>query len=158
MSEKLLSELLRRGGILRGIEGGAPKEVITNIVRSLTLPETLPAPVLLEAILERENLMPTSIGYGIALPHPRNPMIADSNQFMTLAFLCDLIDWQALDGVPVQTVLLLVSSSAREHLHALSRIHFLCREKTFCARLAETSSDEDIFSAIAAIEKEWGRG
>jgi PTS system nitrogen regulatory IIA component len=158
MNEISLVELIERGGILQDVPGNTPKEVITNIIRNITLPSSLKADVLLEAVLERENLMPTSIGGGIAVPHPRNPLLTEEGkdeQFITIGYLKEPVEWQALDSIPAQSVILLVSSSARAHLHSLSRVHFICRQDSFCRLLTERASKEELVKVVAAIEKIW---
>jgi PTS system nitrogen regulatory IIA component len=157
MNDISLVDLIQRGGVLRDIAGNTPKDVLACIIHHIHLPSSLTTDVLLQAILERENLMATSIGGGIAIPHPRNPLLSEENeQFTAIAFLKQPVEWQALDGVPVQHVILLVSSSARAHLHSLSRVHFLCQEETFRLLLAEQASKEEIIRAVDIIEKEWG--
>jgi PTS system nitrogen regulatory IIA component len=155
-NEVALSELIRRGEVLRGIPGATPKEALTSLIHALRLPESLDRNALLQTVLERESLMPTSIGNGIALPHPRNPLISDqSEQFATLAFLEQPVDWQALDNVAVQTLLLIVTASPKMHLHILSRVHFLCRQDTFCDLLSGRASTPEIIEAVSAIERVW---
>ncbi|MDR1218475.1 MAG: PTS sugar transporter subunit IIA [Treponema sp.] len=156
MNDMPLVDLIQRGGALRDIAGNTPKEVLDCFIQNIHLPASLTADVLLEAVLERESLMATSIGGGIAIPHPRNPLLLEENeQFIAIAFLKRTVEWQALDGVPVQNVILLVSSSARAHLHSLSRVHFLCQEEAFRSLLAEKASKEEIIKAVGVIEKEW---
>ncbi|MDR1074479.1 MAG: PTS sugar transporter subunit IIA [Treponema sp.] len=156
MNDMPLVDLIQRGGALRDIAGNTPKEVLDCFIQNIHLPASLTADVLLEAVLERESLMATSIGGGIAIPHPRNPLLLEENeQFIAIAFLKRTVEWQALDGVPVQNVILLASSSARAHLHSLSRVHFLCQEEAFRSLLAEKASKEEIIKAVRVIEKEW---
>ncbi|MDR0556716.1 MAG: PTS sugar transporter subunit IIA [Treponema sp.] len=156
MNDISLVDLIKKGGALLEITGSTPKEALDCFIQNIRLPADLPADVLLQAVLERESLMATSIGGGIAVPHPRNPLLSnESEQFIAIAFLKRPVEWQALDGVPVQNLILLVSSSARAHLHSLSRVHFLCQEEAFCSLLAKKASKEEIIKTVGAIEKEW---
>jgi PTS system nitrogen regulatory IIA component len=151
-----LGQLIRRGGVWYHIPGTTPAECLTHIIEALTLPAALSRSLLLEAVLEREALMPTAVGHGIALPHPRNPLIADeAGQFIAAAFPEQPLDWQALDGEPVHTVLLIVSASARFHLHTLSRINFLCQQESFRGLLKNRESPEAIAGALAEAEGTW---
>ncbi|MDR2445928.1 MAG: PTS sugar transporter subunit IIA [Treponema sp.] len=157
MNDIALVDLIQKGGVLRDIPGSAPKEVLDCMIHHIHLPRYLTTDALLQAVLERENLMATSIGGGIAIPHPRNPLLSEENeQFIAIAFLKQPVEWQALDGLPVQNVILLVSSSARAHLHSLSRVHFLCQEEAFRSLLAKKASKEEIIKVAGFIEKEWG--
>jgi PTS system nitrogen regulatory IIA component len=151
-----LSQLIQRGGVLYHLEGTTPAECLTGMIQALKAPASIDRDLLLKAVLEREALMPTAVGYGIALPHPRNPLIDDpAAQFVTTAFLERPVDWQALDGEPVHTALLIVSASAPLHLFTLSRINFLCRQESFRRLLKNREAPETIAAAIAEAERTW---
>jgi PTS system nitrogen regulatory IIA component len=151
------SELIKRGGVFRGIKGAAPQEILTNFFDKLSVPPSLNKKQLLDAVLEREALMPTAIGKGIALPHPRRPPVSEAaDQFAAIAFLEQEVNWKALDSNPVHTVILIVSASAKLHLQTLSQINFLCQQESFRELLKKRSSLEEIREAIEEAEKTWG--
>ena len=100
--------------------------------------------------------MPTGIGDGVAVPHPRNLIVSEDNeQFAVLAFLENSVDWNSLDGKRVDTLLLIVSASARQHLQMLAEITFLCRQEDFLRLLKERASREDLLNFIREAEKNW---
>lgn len=156
-AEDGLTGLLKRGGVYYGIPGSVPRDAITALIRAVKLPADIEQRRLLEAVLEREALMPTALGRGIALPHPRNPLITGiSEQFVALGFFKQPVDWQALDGEPVHTALLIVSASAKLHLHTLSRVNFFCQQPEFRAMLASRAPEGEIIRFIAEAEAAWG--
>lgn len=145
-----------KGGVYYNVAGARPEEVLEDAVRTLPVPEDPGRQAFLRAILEREELMPTAVGNGIALPHPRNPLIRkNEDQFIAVCFLDRPVDWQALDGKPVSTLVFIVSASPKIHLSILSRVSFLCQEPDFRALLAERASTEELAAAVAAIEARW---
>ncbi len=151
-----LGRLMTRGGVYYNISGATPSSVLADLAGLVALPEYMDANHLLNAVLEREALMSTAIGDGIALPHPRNPLIDKAeDQFIAIAFLREPIDWRALDGKPVSSLILIISASPKRHLHTLSRVSFLCRDKNFQALLAERASREELIAAVAAVEQAW---
>jgi len=158
-----LADIIEKGGVYSNIGGSSPQAVLTALVSALPLPLTarrLKVPeagsALLEAVLEREALMPTGIGNGIALPHPRNPVITEeSHQFAALAFLDKKVDWHSLDGKPVDTVLLLVSASPKQHLRMLSEITFFCRQDDFFDLLRKRAPLEELLLYLRNAEKNW---
>jgi PTS system nitrogen regulatory IIA component len=100
--------------------------------------------------------MSTSIGGGIALPHPRNPVITEpGGRFTALAFLDRPVEWKALDGKPVDTLFLVVSFSARQHLETLSKISFFCQKDGFLELLKKRAPCGEITAYIKNTEKEW---
>ena len=151
-----LAELIKRGGIYRNIQGTSPKEVLSALVTLVPSIPAVPADRLLNAFMEREALMSTSIGKGIALPHPRNPLAMEKDrEFTALAFLKNPINWNSLDGGRVDTLLLIVSASAKQHLHSLSEINYFCRDEIFFKMLKEHTRPEDILDYITEAEKNW---
>jgi len=153
-----LGELIERGGIFYAFPGNSVRGILEALVSLVPVPPAIPAQDLLQAILEREALMSTSIGHGIAIPHPRTPLAnKPGEQFATLVFLEHSVDWNALDGKAVDTLLLIVSSSAKSHLHTLSSITFFCREEVFLKLLKERASKETIINFIKDTEREWER-
>jgi PTS system nitrogen regulatory IIA component len=154
--EPSLIELIRRGGSFRIIPGASPRELLANLIGAIDLPPALDRAALLNAVLEREALMPTAVGNGIALPHPRNPMIAESaGQFVSVVFAESGLNWGALDGKPVRTVMLILSASPRMHLHTLSRINYFCRQPSFVELLERRASPGEILHIIEETEKTW---
>jgi PTS system nitrogen regulatory IIA component len=151
-----LAELIKRGGGFRLVPGADPQELLTNLIEGLQLPPSVDKKVLLNAVLEREALMSTAIGSGIALPHPRNPLVTNpEEQFVTITFAEQEQDWKALDGKPVHTVILIVSASAKYHLHTLSRINFFCRQEFFRDLLRNRASSGEILKTVEDTEKTW---
>jgi PTS system nitrogen regulatory IIA component len=156
-NEPSLIELIRRGGDFRIIPGAVPRDLLANLIGTMGLPLSVDRTALLDAVLEREALMPTAVGNGIALPHPRSPLIAKSaEQFVSIAFAESSLNWEALDGKPVHTVMLILSASPRMHLHTLSRINYFCQQRSFVALLERRASPAEILQIIAETEKTWG--
>jgi PTS system nitrogen regulatory IIA component len=125
-------------------------------VGTIPVPDGVAKDDLLRAVLEREALMPTGIGDGIAVPHPRSPMVADpAKRLVSVCFLQEPIDWKALDGKPVGTLFILISSTPKDHLKTLSSVNYLCRLPAFRKLLQARASREELAAAIAAVEKTW---
>ncbi|HLP46522.1 MAG TPA: PTS sugar transporter subunit IIA, partial [Candidatus Kapabacteria bacterium] len=97
-----LSQLIARGGIHFNIAGKTPIEVIKNAVHVMSIPPEVDEETVAYSLIEREEMMPTAIGKGIAIPHPRNPIIADiDHENITLCLLEEAINYNALDNEPV---------------------------------------------------------
>jgi PTS system nitrogen regulatory IIA component len=99
------------------------------------------------------------VGRGIAIPHPRNPVVSaegeELRQFTAIAFPASPVDWASLDGKPVHTVFLTVSASPKQHLSTLSKINFLCQQEAFYGLLQNQAPAEEIISAIREAESSW---
>jgi PTS system nitrogen regulatory IIA component len=151
-----LAELIMRGGLYYDVEGDDPKKVIHHIIERVALPAGLDRKTLEDAVQEREDINPTALGFGIALPHPRQP-VADSPdaEFVTLAGLKQPVNWRALDAEPVFGVCLIVSSSARNHLKTLSRVLYFRSDLEFRKLLRENADKDAILNFINEVEKGW---
>ncbi|MDR0601893.1 MAG: PTS sugar transporter subunit IIA [Treponema sp.] len=150
-----LAGLVERGGVLYDVKGTTPRDVLAAIIGALPPRICTDRDGLLRAVLEREELMSTGICGGIALPHPRTPMAKEREQFVTIAFPSSPVDWKALDGGEVRSVLLIVSSSAKLHLHTLSMITFLCRQEKFTSLLDSRAPEREIIDSIRKAERNW---
>ena len=155
-NETRLVDLIDRGGIYRDIRGSTPREVLAALAAALPPNLSVQGQKLLEAVMEREALMSTGIGKGIALPHPRNPMAGEeSGQFAAIAFLEKPVDWNSLDDEPVHTLILIVSASAKLHLQILSQINYFCGQDDFRLLLGKRAGKEELLGFIGETEKNW---
>jgi PTS system nitrogen regulatory IIA component len=153
---KSLLPLLERGGIVHDVEGTTPAEAIRDLIGKIALPDHLDRAVLLNAVLEREDLQPTSAGHGIALPHPRTPLLTDEDeQFIAIGLTKNPLNWHALDGKAVRAVILIVSSSARCHLYTLSKLNFFCTQPDFLDLLFNRTLKEAVNRYVADAERAW---
>ena len=148
-----LGEALENGGVFYRIEGKNRDEVLEDVVTHLRLSDEVDRDYLRKVLIAREELGSTAIGQGIALPHPRNPVLVHvSRPTVTLCFLEKPVDFHALDGAPVQILLTLLSPSVRFHLHLLSRLSFVLKDPGFRRALNEQASREQIFQALHRAE------
>ncbi len=150
-----LSESLAFGGIYYRVEGKNKESVIKNIVDLMKLPPEVDRNFLSQIILAREALASTAIGDGIAIPHVRNPIVLHITEpVVSLCFLENPIDFNSLDGKPVNCLFTLVSPTVKMHLYLLSRIAYMLRDDDFRNVIKQQSAREKIFSEIIRIESE----
>jgi nitrogen PTS system EIIA component len=152
-----LSDLVERGGVYHDVPGASPKDVITGVIGMMPAIKSVVPEELLRQIMEREAIVSTGVGHGIALPHPRNPALADSNEepLVAIAFPVTPVDWATHDGSKVHTVFLIISSSAKQHLNTLSKINFLCQKEKFRSLIEARVSKKEIIAAIKEAENSW---
>jgi PTS system nitrogen regulatory IIA component len=124
----------------------------------LRLPEDVDRSHLLRVLVARERLASTGVGDGIAIPHPRNPLLLSIHRpTVALCFLEHPVDWAALDGRPVKILFPVVTPTLRTHLRLLSTLGFVLRDRTFRALLAEEGSRESLLRAVRQVESELGK-
>lgn len=148
-----LHEALKAGGIAYRVGGRDQPSVLRAVVDTLKLPEEVDREFLYQVLLARETLGSTGIGDGIAIPHVRNPVVLHvSKPTVTLCFLENPIDFQALDNKPVNILFTLISPSVRAHLHLLSRLGFVLRNEDFKAALRNQASRDEIMDILFRAE------
>src|SRR5918996_931780 len=103
-----------------------------------------------EILLQREKLGSTGVGNGIAIPHGKLPKLG--KLFGLFARLDRPIDFEALDGQPVDLIFLLLApeGAGADHLKALARIARLLRDPEVARKLRD-SRDVDALYAVLAM-------
>ena len=148
-----LTDALAEGGIFHGVGGTNNESVLHAVVDAMQLPAHVNRDLLLKVLLAREALGSTGLGDGIAIPHPRNPIVLHVDKpEVCLCFLANPIDFAAIDGKPVHTLFTLISPTVRDHLHLLSRLAFSLRDPRFKAAVARRASKDEILREVRRVE------
>jgi PTS system nitrogen regulatory IIA component len=149
-----VSEALQRGKIFYDLPGDTPEAALREVVTRLALPPGLDPEFLLQTLLAREALGSTAIGNGIAIPHVRNPIVGPTGESaISLCFLKNPIDFDAVDGQPVSTLFTLVSPDVKAHLHLLAKLAFLLHDQSFQELLHRSGGETEIMTAIRTLEE-----
>jgi PTS system nitrogen regulatory IIA component len=149
-----LDDALKAGGIYYRVCGADKKTVMKNVVELIRLPEEMDRKAFWEALLLREELASTGIGDGIAIPHVRGPIILQvSKPTIALCFLEKPVDFNALDGKPINILFVLVSPTVRSHLQLLSRLSFALQDREFREAIKQQRSREKILDAAYFVEE-----
>jgi len=151
-----LEQLLEKGGVVTQVSGENVREVLQSAVQRITTPQNISKEEILSALLSREELMPTAVGKGIAIPHPRNPIITDlKSASVSICRLERPVDFGSLDNQPVHTLFILLTASPKMHLEVLSKISYLCQDDAFLHILKEHSNKETILEYVRKRELDW---
>lgn len=140
--------MVRSGGVYYHITGATAEDVFTDAVSRISLPAGVSPDALLTGLMERERLMSTSIGYGVALPHPRVPLVSGTeNERIYVCYLDRGVNFDAMDGMPVHVLFLILSSGSESHLGILSGLSYLLQQQPFRDAL-RSKPDTDELTAI----------
>ena len=101
--------------------------------------------------MQREKLGSTGVGNGIAIPHGKLPKL--DKLFGLFARLDRPIDFEALDGQPVDLIFLLLApeGAGADHLKALARVARLLARARRRSRKLRESRDADALYAVLAM-------
>ncbi len=118
-------EFVSRDAVIRRLEVSNKLEAIAALVNRLHSTGDLRQDAvdsIIAAIAKREELGPTGIGGGLAVPHTTHPSV--SRIVGAIGYSRSGIDFGSLDGQPVHTVVMVLSPPGKpgEHLRALEQI------------------------------------
>ena len=105
-----------------------------------------------EALIERENLGPTAVGKGIALPHAR---LAGINKVCGMFIRLEKpLDFEAADKQPVDLIFALLApvNAGVQHLKALALVSRTMRNADTCTKLRANSDIAALHSLLTATE------
>jgi nitrogen PTS system EIIA component len=157
-SPVIIAELIEKGGVHYNIQGNNLVDVIKNAISAIPIPSDITKEEIESTLIERESMMTTAVGNGIAFPHPRNPVIADvDSEQIAVCLLEKPVDFQAIDGKPVHTLFIIISSNSKRHLEILSKLSYLCQQVDLVNVLQDKAKKEVILYYIEKIEKEWAK-
>ena len=146
-----LAQLIHRGGVFKNVEGSTPQEIYAKVCKMIDLPDGMTSDQVYNALCDREAVLSTAVGNGIALPHARAPIMRDaSEQRICVVYLKNPIDMKAPDEREVFVMFVLLAHNSQIHLKVLSSLAALFRDAKFKKAL-EARADEE---ALAAIIKE----
>lgn len=146
--------LLNEQTVLPDLKVSNKKEALDELISSLSEQvDEQERKAIRKAVFEREKIMSTGVGKGLAIPHGKADDISDN--YAAFALLSEAIEYDAIDGEPVNMIFLLVGpqSSNRFHIKMLSRISRLMNNNTFREKLANSLSAEEIIEIFSEEEK-----
>lgn len=124
---------------------GALKEIVAVASRSEAVSD---AAGLERAVLEREEILSTGIGFGVAVPHAKIPAV---RRFIgAVGISREGIPYDALDGEPVRILILIAGPSGdnRTYLGLLSKIVRVVRRPESLQRLLSASVPSGVLEAF----------
>ncbi|MFT3928715.1 MAG: PTS sugar transporter subunit IIA [Spongiibacteraceae bacterium] len=113
----------------------------------------LDADLLLQSLLARERLGSTGLGNGIAIPHCRLKNL--DRVVGALITLAEPIDFEAVDGKPVDIIFLLLApaQALQEHLNALAALADLFNRAEFRQGLRAATDSAQLYRTAIEFQK-----
>jgi nitrogen PTS system EIIA component len=148
-----LCDAVRAGGVHPDVPAGDKASVLRAVVDRLRLPPGLDRDFLYQMLLAREQIGSTGLGGGIALPHPRNPIVLRvAAPSVAVCYLAAPVDFDALDGKPVHTLFTLVSPSVRVHLHLLAVLAAALHDPAVVAAIGRRADQAELVTELERVE------
>ena len=132
------------------LDGKNKSELLNRMVEMLHKAGKIKSPEpLLKSLLERESIMTTGIGRGIAVPHAMSPEVKEL--IIALGRIPGGADFESLDRKPVYFIFLLVGppESSSQHLKTLARISRLVQHSQFVESIKKAQDAGEILKILA---------
>lgn len=150
-----LETILTPGRSVVNMPGGSKKRALEQIATLIAkeVPD-LDQQVVFESLIAREKLGSTGFGNGIAIPHCR--LKGCSAPVSALLHLDAPIDFDAIDGAPVDLlfVLLVPEAATDAHLELLRQIASMLDRKDVRERLRAAPSNESLYQVVLDVQNE----
>ncbi|MBI4546177.1 MAG: PTS sugar transporter subunit IIA [Gemmatimonadetes bacterium] len=149
----LLTDLLTPERIRIPLQATTKDELLRELVEVVTRGDGVDdAEDVLRAVREREAVLSTGIGSGVAIPHGKSAFLPDLR--LAAGRTAVPVDFGALDGQPVRLFFLLVGPehAAGPHIKALSRISRLVRDEAVRRDLIAAADAQAFYRALQQAE------
>ncbi len=143
-----ISEIMNENCIVVGIKAQNKRQLLQELAQKASEITQISERTIFDSLLERENLGSTGFGGATALPHAR---IAEAGKVSGIfAKLNTPIDFDAVDGKPVDLIFMLISpeGSGADHLTALAKASRILKDEATCNKIRQISKCEEIYALL----------
>lgn len=143
-----LSDLVSPDAIIPNLKVQSKKQAIQALAEKAASLTGVPEREIFDTLLQRERLGSTGVGHGVAIPHGK--LVTFDRIIGVFARLETPIEFESLDGEPVDLIFLLLASegAGADHLKALARIARVFRNSQITAKLRETRDAGSLYSVL----------
>jgi len=142
-----IADILSSDAVIHNLKAKSKKQLLTELAALAAKKTGLDAAVVLDALIERERLGTTGIGFGVALPHTR---LAKLKKIFCGFATSEPVDFDAVDNKPVDLafVLLVPEAAGADHLKALARLSRLLRNEDVVEALRKATSAKELYQLL----------
>lgn len=144
-----LTDLITPESVFASLKASNKKNALLELSERAAKVAGVSAREVFDALLHRERLGSTGIGDGVAIPHGKLPQA--KRIFGLFARMEKAIDFDSLDGNPVDLIFLLIApeSAGADHLKALACAARMLRDPAFLSSVRSTHDDSALYALIA---------
>ncbi|UCE25486.1 MAG: PTS sugar transporter subunit IIA [Candidatus Zixiibacteriota bacterium] len=148
-----LSKFCDESLVVFNLKAGGKDELIEELVNLVSSSNMVKdADQLLKDVIDRENLVTTGVGYGVAFPHAKTRAVKG----IIIAFgrSAKGVDFDAMDHKPVHLFFLIAApeDAIGAHLNVMARLSYLMKSEQNRSRLMEASSPGDVLALMDNVE------
>lgn len=150
-----IKDLLDKNCIATKVNISGKKEIIEYLLDLATKSgRVIDRNVVLADLLEREKVLSTGIGKGIAMPHCKTSGI--SNFVISAMTTAEPVDFDALDGEPVSffVMFLGMENQVGMNLKILSKISKILNSEENRIKLFQSNSPDEIYNVLISFDEQ----
>jgi len=143
-----LTDLIVPKAVLPSLKVSTKKQALQELAAHAAFLSGLSGREIFDVLLQRERLGTTGIGAGVAIPHGK--LIKAPAIFGLFARPEKPIDFESIDGVPVDLIFLLIApeSAGADHLKALAKLARMMRDTALTAKLRATHDADALYALL----------
>lgn len=147
-----LSHILAADAVDARLHPANKKALFQQLATAAARLTGVPAKHIVTCLADREKLGSTGFGGGVAIPHGK--MAGLPGLFGYFARLSEPLEYQAVDGLPVDLVFLILSppDAGADHLKALAGVSRLLRDRQMVAKLRGARSPDALYALLVGAE------
>ena len=148
-----LTEFLDFDSIRVGLGSNSKRQLLHQLGQTAGAHLGFDPALIVDSIVEREKLGSTGIGNGVAIPHGKVDGL--TSIYAMLVRLADPIDYKAIDGLPVDIAILLLSppDAGAAHLKALAAVSRTLRNGATLEKIRGARSRDALAAVLMAAEE-----
>jgi Kef-type K+ transport system membrane component KefB/mannitol/fructose-specific phosphotransferase system IIA component (Ntr-type) len=149
-----LPDLLQAKNYLRPLTGFSRHRAIEQLCDHLAKAQGIDAETLCASVLKREEVMPTGIGKGVAIPHGKIDDLKEP--LVAVGIHPDGVDFDAPDGKLARLIFLIVTpkGAAEQQLDILRAISQSVSEEGVVQRMVQAKNYTEFLAVIRADERQ----
>jgi nitrogen PTS system EIIA component len=144
-----LTDLIAQNAVIPALKVNNKKHALHELAARAAALTGESERAIFDILVQREKLGSTAVGNGIAIPHGKLPNLP--HLFGLFARLERPVDFEALDGQPVDLIFLLLApeGAGADHLKALARVARLLRDAAVAHKLRASEDAEALYAVLA---------
>ncbi len=147
-----IADLIAKGGVYTDVLGSTAEEVYRTLSKTVPLPLGMTTEVFYNALCEREKILTTAVGNGIALPHAQTPVLKNvDDECIAICYLQTPFSMGAADGRAVYVMFVLMTSSPQTHLAIISQLARYLQKPELREALERHASGEELISLLRKL-------
>lgn len=148
-----LSEVLRPELMTLNLKPGPKESILRQLAGPLLETGFARDPGrLANSLIERERMMTTAVGHGVAIPHPRRPIRGMFPQPAVALGICrEGTDFQAIDDQLVHLFFLVCATREEIHLQLMANVSWVTRQEAL-ADLRQVSTPEGAIRILTRVQ------